>query len=272
MVHRLDQLRGRELWTCNSGDVTLNLFRPSSATRWLNCPGSHFLAVEDSPSNVYAIEGTAAHALLEKMLLAGQWELVGHSPIPVTCDVTGEVTMVEVGKKMVNSINFALSYIKGLTDKLVEPKLLTETRLEHPVIEGLGGTLDVIIQSGETLIIADYKNGTSSVKADSDQLSTYAVLARLNYEDATHIETHVIQPNRRTKRKTVMYEWTANELDAYDQTLYNGTMAANLVTLDNINENLKTGSYCWFCPARSTCTAKSAEQAAKDFTNLNESD
>jgi len=242
-------------------------FRPSAATRWITCPGSHFLQQGESPSNKYAIVGTAAHHLLERMVTAGHSRVTEHQlPIPVLCDVTGVTTHVPVDDEMIDSVNMALEYIYDLTRQFSSWFTLTEKRLEHPTIKGLGGTLDVIIRSGNIMHILDYKHGTSKVKADCDQLATYATIAKANYPELEEITTHIMQPRGRVKEKFRRKDWSTKELAAYEVELQDATETANLVTLDTLNENLKTGGHCWYCSSRKTCPAKLLEQAQKDFS------
>jgi hypothetical protein len=143
-------------------------FAPSSAVRWLVCPGSHTLEAKapDRPSEAAEI-GTAAHTLAE-MCLKGR--NIDPSSVP-------HVGKIEVDDEMAEAVKGYVAAVRGLAKTY-----FTDVKIEARVIlsEDVYGTIDALLISldNETMIIIDLKYGKSIVKVDENpQLHTYAVAA-----------------------------------------------------------------------------------------------
>ena len=128
---------------------------PSSAFRWLNCPGSIRLSagIEDTSSPA-AEEGTRAHELAEAML---------------------------GGKKGKADSDEMLAYVQQYVDYVREiagdSKIYIEQRVDLTEYVPNGyGTADVITITGDTLHVIDLKYGLSRVfPKDNPQLYLYAL-------------------------------------------------------------------------------------------------
>ncbi len=247
-----------------------SLFRPSSSQRWMECHGSTFFEVDDPPANKYAIQGTAAHAVLEECIKRGiEPSEMLHKSIPVVCDSTQVTTHYKVTEEMVENLEFTLNNVVDEVDKYInmDYDLESEVRLDHPVIKDFGGTVDVLLTSGEFATIMDLKYGTSPVKPNSTQMASYAMLLKRVRPVVKYVKTVIIQPRCRLKTKVSSYNWRECELDDFEHNVKYAMRKAKEVTLVNLDDNLKTGKHCWYCPARTVCPAKALESANKDFGN-----
>lgn len=243
-------------------------FRPSSSDRWTACPGSMFLFKGETPSNKYAIVGTAAHTVMEETLKGGDFTVSDDwDPVEVTCSVSEITTHVPVTDEMKESVDFALRIVQDQIDKLsgLDFELMTEKRYDHPELEGFGGTLDVVILVGEFAYVFDLKYGTARVRPDSKQMACYASLVRSVHPHVKYIRTTIMQPRCRLKTKTASYNWTAEELDGTIAELKASMQVAKDVSIVTLNDNLQTGKHCYYCPSRDECPARQRESAAKDF-------
>lgn len=126
---------------------------PSSAARWMTCPGSVALCrgIEDKGSR-YADEGTAAHELAERILKGEDGAaLVGgmaENGLPFTAEM-----LVDVRKYT--------DYVQNLVETtggtlFVEEKL----PLDHITGEtGARGTADAVVITDDEIIVIDLKFG-----------------------------------------------------------------------------------------------------------------
>ena len=244
------------------------MFRPSASERWMACPGSMFFDVEQPPAGKPAIQGTAAHAVLEECLKEGVKPVEFlHKSIPVVCDVTEVVTHYQVTEEMVENLEFSLNLVFDEADKFGKMSyvLESEVRLDHPEIKDFGGTADVLLTAGEFAVIMDLKYGTSPVKPDSSQMACYAMLLTRVRPIVKYVKTVIIQPRSRLKTKVSSYNWKEEELNSFESDIKSAMRKADETTLVNLNDNLSPGRHCWYCPARSICPAKALESARKDF-------
>lgn len=154
---------------------------PSSASRWMACPGSVALLrkVPRSGSSVYAQEGTAAHELAEECLrskkdpqdlLGGKW-----------VDESGEEHEIE--QEMVDAIseyvNLARKLIDGAVWYSIERRFFLDS-INPPAT--MFGTADFVGISGECMEVVDLKYGKGvpvEVK-ENKQLLYYALGAYLS--------------------------------------------------------------------------------------------
>lgn len=156
---------------------------PSSAERWMSCPGSVALNEgKDDNGSSYAAEGTAAHELAEKILRGnlGAAEAKGLVGLRAENGVEWTDDMLRDVLKYTDQIHQIVESTGGTLH--VEQKLpiwpWTDEAEAH-------GTADAVIVAGEELIVADLKFGMGvEVSAvDNKQLMLYA-LAALDKFDA----------------------------------------------------------------------------------------
>lgn len=237
---------------------------PSSAARWMACPGSVALCAGlPDKSSEFADEGTDAHELAALCL-------------EQACDASAHIGLTlgkgnTVDLDMATNVQAYLAYVRDLVQS-TGGTLLVEQRLpiDHITGEaGASGTSDVVILADNELIVVDLKYGRGvAVDAEGNpQLLIYALAALREFEalgDFTAARVVIHQP-----RLNAVSEWriTIEELKAF------GEQAAQAAaTTHNADAPLQAGDkQCKFCKAKATCPALIArvqEEVGADFENL----
>jgi CRISPR/Cas system-associated exonuclease Cas4 (RecB family) len=246
----------------------------SGAERWLNCPGSVGLSrtVPEKPPGPAALEGTRAHELAEKILK--RWEADGR---PAEIDRgfltlqrsihAGEVELEMPNGEMWGMVDFALSYVAVCIDEVKafdgEASMRLEQRLAFNVDMGMFGTADFIAtgtKGGRACgVIVDLKYGKKRVKVeDNPQLAYYAcALAKMSKKDLRAVKVCVVQP--RIGHWLSEVEYSLEELKEWNKKLTLGAEKA-LLQINAEKPELKTGGWCWFCPANEVCPEKIKQQ------------
>lgn len=238
---------------------------PSSAKRWMTCPGSvaaiAACPVEDTASEA-AAEGTAAHALAE-ILLRERIELKGQ----------GELLKgwkAEYGERYdANELKAGVTpYIDKVSDVWEElggrkrARLMLEQRVF--VIEGVYGTADAVIISDKGVLhVLDLKYGRGvRVEAeDNPQLRCYALGALQDAEleqDIREVRMTIVQPRHKDGGHISTAVMAAEELHAWGEEL----SAAAAATRNEGAPRVPSEDGCLFCPAAPWCPER-AELVAK---------
>lgn len=239
---------------------------PSSAHRWLRCPGSVQLCdqVQERQASEYSAEGTVAHEVRETCLLTGAdpEEFLGR-------EIEADGFTFTVDEAMVEALRPGIEWVRERKGRLV---------VEHKVkfdrwLPGQFGTLDTGIIGDHLIIINDLKYGAGMpVSAyENEQLMTYALgfwenVARFE-TDATEFLLVVDQPRaRRSGPAGSQGDFEDEEGDEEKQ--WGGEWYVSLEDLLAFGERLKTGydiasstgawlrageKQCQFCPAKGFC-------------------
>jgi len=221
---------------------------PSSAVRWMRCPGSVALC-KDLPdtSSKFADEGTDAHELAAWCLEEGT----------DAKDYAGHVMTkgFPVNAEMVLAVQDYLDYVRNVVAN-TQGQLLVEQRLPITDITGEAGahgTADVVILTPDELIVVDLKYGRGLVVEadDNPQLQIYALAAYREFSLAQDFQTVrlvIHQP-----RLGAVSEWvqTVTDLEDFAEEVLE---AANFTREPNAFLNPTPGG-CKFCKAKATCPA-----------------
>jgi len=230
---------------------------PSSAVRWMTCPGSVALSegIEDTSSK-NADEGTMMHAIAAKCLETGTdaIQYIG------TKDAETGLTL---DAAQAGSVQF---YVNHVRDIVVATGGELRVEQELPIwwmtgAQDAHGTADAVIVTPNELIIVDAKFGFKEVDADRNpQLLIYAAAAydelKVAY-DFERIRVVISQPRLGAKPE---YTCTPDELHDFVVSV----MAA-AQTVDLQPEKLVPSTKaCQWCRAKATCPALREDMLA-DF-------
>lgn len=233
---------------------------PSSAARWMACPGSVALS-RDIPntSSAYADEGTAAHELAAKCLTDGS------SPqdcIELVVPVNG--TDFTVDQDMADYVGGYVQRIRELVDSL-GGELLVEQRLDISSITGeedAEGTSDAVILLDDEIIIVDLKYG-QGVQVDAvgnKQLRIYALAALGAYDllgTVKRVRMIIDQPRKKHYSEEVV---SVEDLRHFAEEVKRAAERVEAACTyigqwDELHEKYLTPGekQCQFCPAKGKC-------------------
>ena len=230
----------------------------SSAGRVLDCPASVKLAqaMPQSPSTSYALEGTACHAIMERMLLEDDFKFE-HA---VGLEVDGFVITEEL---VLDKIIPAWEATQEAFTRFDVDEFEPEAQVHFTSVPGAFGTCDIFARGRDDLVVLlDYKFGSGILVSpvDNKQLMFYAAAAMedpeftawFTGEDDQPIVVGIIQPAQENALAT--WETTAGDLKKF--TLQLG-LAIEVSNKPNLTPH--AGDHCRWCPAAPVCPAKSRE-------------
>ena len=226
----------------------------SSKERWGNCPGSRKLTEGmTSTQSEHAALGSHAHSVGEQILKEDKdGDVEAHFRMVETEELMAAV-MVYVELIRAEAADADIAYIEKGFD-------LSNTI--HPL---LFGTCDAIhfYKKKKLLRVYDYKHGVGkAVKPEhNDQLLYYALGALLEIPHLVEtIELVIVQP-RCPRGGEVIHRWQFKTQDVmFDFAL---ELKLQAEATEKPDAPLKTGGWCWFCPAALSCPEKLKEQHAK---------
>lgn len=223
---------------------------PSSAHRWMACPGSIRMAsgIKDTGS-VYAREGTAAHELAE-MCLRGAFPAVRFAGETIT--VEGQKFIVTPA--MVEAVQVYLDVVETLREESDEFEI--EQRLDlTALVPGCYGMGDVIAykRSTQKITIVDLKfgSGVPVEVEENEQELTYAagVCLRYHNQGVKEVELVIVQPRAPHKDGPVR-RWSTDVIGLYEHV---AALQAGAVAADDPKAKLVAGDHCKFCKAAGFC-------------------
>ena len=222
-----------------------SILGPSSAERWLNCPGSVLLP-GPSPQTEYAAEGTAAHTLSE-------WVREG-KPL---AGFKGKILQVgdyqfKVGKNMMDSVQTFVDSVEKLPGvPVVEGRVAYEE-----LVPGGFGTLDDARITEDVCVITDFKHGKGvQVEAkDNAQLKLYALGLYFSLRWVFQFKTFILRISQPRLRHFDEWTTTLGELMhwGFDAVRPGAELALTP------GAPLKAGSWCKFCKAKNECPTRAA--------------
>ena len=218
---------------------------PSSAKRWLSCPGS-VLATKDLPdtTSVYAAEGTAAHTVAE-------WARREFVSAVKFLDQVIEVDeyKITVDREMVEAVDFFCDYVADL-----EGVPLVETRVRYETwVPGGFGTLDHACL-GETCHIVDFKygKGVQVFAEHNEQMMLYALGVLAEYDWICEFKTfklHIVQPR--------LDHADAWEISKEELLKWAGAVVRpGAARTKDPNAPFRAGDWCQFCKIKATCKVR----------------
>lgn len=223
---------------------------PSSAVRWMTCPGSVALTKDMlDTSSKYADEGTDAHELAA-LCLETNTDAVAYLGRVLTEGHT-------VDDDMARHVQSYVQYVRDLAEG---GALLVEQRLPIGNLTGekdAHGTTDALITHPDELTVADLKYGMGEpVQADNNpQLQIYALAALRQYELAYDFKT--VRMVIHQPRLGAVSEWvqTVEELEAFAVRVAESAQ----YTEDPDAPLVPSTKGCRWCKAKATCPALRAE-------------
>ena len=232
---------------------------PSGAGRWVDCPGSiHAEPVVADTGSAAADEGTACHAVAEKCLRGGRKArfFVGET---IKSDRKGGA--VKVSRQMADWVQEGLDWVRNYAKEHPQAQVYSEQEIDIGPAFGLPitadgksdlwGTADVVIISGQELVIVDFKFGYHYVEVLANlQLSLYSIGAEhanamLSFEQVRHV---IIQPQNGGAREEVV---PIAELHERREGLTKAIHAA----LDPFSPRRPSERACQYCRAAPVCPA-----------------
>ena len=244
---------------------------PSSADRWIHCPGSVALSEQLPPQEdtFYTREGTAAHEYADITL---RRTVFGKKSISV--EDKRKYKAIKAGEYYSEEMEEAAETYAGYIQELFaaagrDAVLMTEQRLDLTpwIPEGFGQS-DAVVIGNDTIHVIDYKYGKGvPVSAEKNpQLRLYALGAVNLFSDIydfRNVQTVIIQPrigSITTEEMTVeeLHIWGDTVVKPQAEKAYNGS------------DEFADGSWCNFCPAYDDCKVQYAlayKAAQMDFAD-----
>lgn len=233
---------------------------PSSADRWLNCPGSVALTRDvPDPGSDHAREGTVAHHLTEVTRLepgSSPWQFIDQT-----------IDGVLVTREMVECVEAFCDYVEESPgDALVEVRVTFDA-----YVPGGFGTLDDARLTPGKAVITDFKygKGVQVFARDNSQLKLYALGVLLEWDWAYDFQTFVLCVHQPRLDHIDTWSISREDLLAWAETVVRpGAKAAC-----SPGAKVAAGSWCQWCRIKTTCRVRAEsvlQTVVGDFENLEE--
>lgn len=222
---------------------------PSSAERWLNCPGS-VLAPGVSEQTEYAAEGTAAHTLSEWVRQGKFIETFRGKTLRV-----GAFDF-KVGKSMIDSV---LAFLVDIRKEGAGP-VLTEERVSYEeLVEGGFGTTDHGRLRDGWCSVKDFKHGKGVVVGakENPQLMLYALGVYFKYRWIYRFDAFVLSICQPRVSHFDVWETTLGKLLQWGYDVVRPGAVRALTP----GAEIKAGPWCKFCKIKNTCSVRAQYKA-----------
>lgn len=242
---------------------------PSSAHRWINCPGSLRMAKlappEPEEGSPFAVEGTIAHSLAE---LYVKKVVLGERPSLKTFKKEFEAEYGDDPVRWQEMHEHAKAYAEFVMERAeFMPGDSYTIHLEERVktgIEGVWGTADCVIVGENVIEVIDFKYGSGvPVSAERNpQLLLYGkgALETFGSDEVTRINVSIFQPRVFNGEST--YSVTRQWLDFWCAEV---VAPAAREALSGHGHLAPSASNCRWCPAAGFCKARAAMELRHDF-------
>lgn len=168
---------------------------PSSAYRWMRCPGSvrEQAKYPEPLSSPSAADGTHSHSLLEHCVKADLADPMGMVGVKMK-DHEGEFVIdAERAKRVKVVIDYVKQKVEALSFMFGEKAtVMPERRVNPEHLLGradMAGTADITIRCGTFTEIIDLKDGMNAVEAkDNEQLELYGLGGLADYKLPINVE------------------------------------------------------------------------------------
>lgn len=240
---------------------------PSSASRWMSCPGSNILSegLKDGGSE-HAAEGTAAHELGERILLGG-----------IGTDLVGQRAEngVKWTKEMLKDVMKYVTHVQDLKLSM-SGALFVEVRVPigaYTGEKGATGTSDAVLAGDGEICVVDLKFGMGvEVSAERNkQLMLYALgaIEEFDWSHGPFDRVRLVISQPRIKDHPSEWSCSLEELQAFGEEV---KMAARRVGNATVAYAASKGDAHWqtiylqpseaacrWCRAKATCPKLTAE-------------
>lgn len=215
---------------------------PSSAHRWMHCPGSVTLshgAPDDD--NEFTREGTMLHEIIAQLV---RDRMRSEDFDEIRREGWTEEQVAEYTELLQKCLDcFWSRYREG-------DIVLVETRVYFPDDSDVWGTSDVILIGSNRIETIDWKFGYVEVDAiENEQLLIYLLCAYFKFDflgSMEHLIATVCQP-----RVAAPKEWHIagkEEIRRFREAVRDGAQATRVET-----DRLQDGDWCRFCPVLAVC-------------------
>lgn len=231
----------------------------SSAGRWIKCPPSAMLAAQaPKTTSDYAEAGRLAHAIGE--LKARKYFLEGIGPRKFSNAMKKFREDPHYDPGMDSATDLYLDTLKEQALTFDSPPFVAlEVKVDYgDIAPGGFGTSDAVLIGGDTIVVADYKNGAGvPVEAEENpQMLLYAYGALRTFgpiygDTIQKVRLCIIQPNSGGVK---IWETTRDLLNGWAHEM----VAPAAALAAEGKGDFFAGSWCdnYFCPARATCRAR----------------
>lgn len=229
-------------------------FSPSSAKRWIACPGSVRLSEgRPNPDSEASLHGTLCHEVAAMCLLDGSDAIthVGYiSDDPKLIRLTFQAS--DAGH-----VQVYLNYVRATVRSTFGARLLIEQKVH--INEDCWGTADAVILTNDSIEVIDLKMGSGHFVAveGNKQLGVYAIgtvgsLPFPQQDPIRSVKLTIVQPRRpdadgNVVRSTTMTRAELNELRAETD--------AAIAEAKKVTARLSPGEHCVFCLGAADCSA-----------------